>query len=125
LAGKGRVNEPHASFDTQRSTQRHSAAATTNDPRWTAVVARNPAADGKFFYSVKTTGMYCRPSCAARVARPENVAFHLTTADAERAGFRPCKRCKPEQASLTDQRAAEIAELCRFSVVSLRGGSAR
>ena len=89
-------------------------AATMNDPRWAAVVARAPDADGKFFYSVKTTGVYCRPSCAARVARPENVAFHLTAADAERAGFRPCKRCKPDQASLTDQRAAKIAELCRF-----------
>ena len=56
------------------------AAATMNDPRWAAIVARDPDADGKFFYSVKTTGVYCRPSCAARVARPENVAFHLTTA---------------------------------------------
>ena len=55
-------------------------AATMNDPRWAAIVARDPDADGKFFYSVKTTGVYCRPSCAARVARPENVAFHLTTA---------------------------------------------
>ena len=89
-------------------------AVTMNDPRWAAVVARDPAGDGKFFYSVKTTGVYCRPSCAARVARPENVAFHLSTADAERAGFRPCKRCKPDQASLTDQRVAKIAELCRF-----------
>jgi methylphosphotriester-DNA--protein-cysteine methyltransferase len=85
-------------------------AATMNDPRWAAVVARDSDADGKFFYSVKTTGVYCRPSCAARVARPENVAFHLTTADAERAGFRPCKRCKPDQASLTDQRVAKIAD---------------
>ncbi|MEO8752250.1 MAG: bifunctional DNA-binding transcriptional regulator/O6-methylguanine-DNA methyltransferase Ada [Casimicrobiaceae bacterium] len=89
------------------------AAATMQDPRWAAVVARDPDADGQFFYSVKTTGVYCRPSCAARQARPENVAFHLTTADAERAGFRPCERCKPEQASLADQRAALVAELCR------------
>jgi AraC family transcriptional regulator of adaptative response/methylated-DNA-[protein]-cysteine methyltransferase len=89
-------------------------AATMNDPRWAAIVARDPDADGKFFYSVKTTGVYCRPSCAARVPRPENVAFHVTTTDAERAGFRPCKRCKPDQASLMDQRAAKIAELCRF-----------
>src|SRR5438094_449608 len=67
------------------------------DTRWRAVVARDAAADGKFFYSVKTTGVYCRPSCAARTPRPENVAFHLTAADAERAGFRACKRCKPGQ----------------------------
>lgn len=90
------------------------AAATVSDPRWVAVVARDPEADGKFFYSVKTTGVYCRPSCAARPARPENVAFHLTAADAERAGFRPCKRCKPDQPPLGEQRAAKVAELCRL-----------
>jgi len=90
------------------------AAATVSDPRWAAVVARDPKADGKFFYSVKTTGVYCRPSCAARTARPENVAFHLTAADAEHAGFRPCKRCKPDQPSLAEQHAVKIAELCRL-----------
>ncbi len=52
------------------------ASATVTDPRWAAVVTRDPQADGKFFYSVRTTGVYCRPSCAARNARPENVAFH-------------------------------------------------
>ncbi|HEY6281732.1 MAG TPA: bifunctional DNA-binding transcriptional regulator/O6-methylguanine-DNA methyltransferase Ada [Burkholderiales bacterium] len=90
------------------------AAATVSDPRWAALVARDPKADGKFFYSVKTTGVYCRPSCAARTARPENVEFHLTAADAERAGFRPCKRCKPNQPSLAEQHAAKVAELCRL-----------
>jgi AraC family transcriptional regulator of adaptative response/methylated-DNA-[protein]-cysteine methyltransferase len=76
------------------------AAATVSDPRWAAVLARDPQYDGKFVYSVRTTGVYCRPSCAARVARPENVAFHITTADAEHAGFRPCQRCKPDQPSI-------------------------
>jgi len=90
------------------------AVATVSDPRWAAVVARDPAADGKFVYSVKTTGVYCRPSCGARPARPENVAFHATAADAERAGFRPCKRCKPDQPSRAEQHAAKVAELCRF-----------
>ncbi|MCB1809345.1 MAG: bifunctional transcriptional activator/DNA repair enzyme protein Ada, partial [Candidatus Competibacteraceae bacterium] len=52
------------------------AAETLNDPRWAAVQARDSAADGRFYYSVKTTGVYCRPSCAARLARPENVQFH-------------------------------------------------
>ncbi len=89
-------------------------AATLGDPRWAAVVARDPGADGKFFYSVKTTGVYCRPSCASRVARPENVAFHLMAADAERAGFRPCRRCKPDQPPLAAQQAARVAELCRI-----------
>ncbi len=73
------------------------AALTTGDPRWLAVVARDAGSDGKFFYSVKTSGVYCRPSCAARLARPENVRFHTTCDDAEKAGFRPCKRCKPDQ----------------------------
>jgi AraC family transcriptional regulator, regulatory protein of adaptative response / methylated-DNA-[protein]-cysteine methyltransferase len=84
-----------------------------NDSRWAAVVARDPKADGKFFYSVKTTGVYCRPSCASRHARRENVAFHASTAAAERAGFRPCKRCKPELAPLAAQHAATIAKICR------------
>ncbi|MBL8523723.1 MAG: bifunctional DNA-binding transcriptional regulator/O6-methylguanine-DNA methyltransferase Ada [Betaproteobacteria bacterium] len=90
------------------------AAETESDPRWAAVAARDAAADGTFFYSVKTTGVYCRPSCGARTARPENVAFHATAADAERAGFRPCKRCKPDGDSLDARRAAVVAELCRF-----------
>ncbi len=71
--------------------------ATENDERWALVVARDPNADGKFYYSVKTSGVYCRPSCPARLARPENVRFHPTCSDAEGAGFRPCKRCKPNQ----------------------------
>ena len=89
------------------------AAATVSDPRWDAVVTRDRHADGRFFYSVKTTGVYCRPSCAARAARPENVEFHVSTQAAERAGFRPCKRCKPDQIPLAEQHAATVAELCR------------
>jgi AraC family transcriptional regulator of adaptative response/methylated-DNA-[protein]-cysteine methyltransferase len=90
------------------------AAATESDPRWASVVARSTAADGTFFYSVKTTGVYCRPSCAARHARPENVRFHSTRQDAENAGFRPCKRCKPDEPSLTEQHAAMVTEACRL-----------
>ncbi len=84
------------------------------DPRWRAIEARDRAADGAFCYSVKSTGIYCRPSCPARSAKPENVAFHLTCADAERAGFRPCKRCKPDQAGLQERHAATVAGLCRL-----------
>ena len=77
------------------------ARQTELDPRWASVVARDRAADGSFFYSVETTGVYCRPSCAARLARPENVRLPRRPAeDAERAGFRPCKRCKPDQLAL-------------------------
>ena len=85
----------------------------TDDPRWASLVARDPAADGKFYYSVKTTGVYCRPSCAARHARPENVQFHVSAEAAENAGFRPCKRCKPNQSSLREEHAATITKICR------------
>jgi AraC family transcriptional regulator, regulatory protein of adaptative response / methylated-DNA-[protein]-cysteine methyltransferase len=96
---------------TKRATH---AAATEDDPRWASVAARDPSADGKFYYSVATTGVYCRPSCAARLARPENVRFHLTVEDAEKAGFRPCKRCQPDQAALGKQHAAKVAAVCRL-----------
>src|SRR6201987_3084104 len=90
----------------------HLATNTESDPRWAAVVARDPQAT--FYDSVKTTGFYCRPSCAARLARPENVQFHRTCEDAEKAGFRPCKRCKPDQPSPVEQHAEKIASACRL-----------
>jgi len=84
------------------ATQWSLAQATLSDPRWYLVVARSVEADGHFFYSVRTTGVYCRPSCAARPARPENVRFHASGEDAERAGFRPCKRCRPDRLQATE-----------------------
>jgi AraC family transcriptional regulator of adaptative response/methylated-DNA-[protein]-cysteine methyltransferase len=90
------------------------AAATESDPRWASVVARSAAADGTFFYSVRTTGVYCRPSCASRLARPENVRFHSSPEEAENAGFRSCKRCKPDQSSLPEQHAAKVTAACRL-----------
>lgn len=89
------------------------AAATVGDPRWASVVSHDVQADGRFLYSVRTTGVYCRPSCPARLPRPENVAFHGSTVEAEQAGFRPCKRCKPDQPSLATRNAAMVAQLCR------------
>jgi AraC family transcriptional regulator of adaptative response/methylated-DNA-[protein]-cysteine methyltransferase len=89
------------------------ARAILNDPRWAALQSRDAKADGSFFYAVKTTGVYCRPSCAARVPRPENVTFHETGAQAERAGFRPCRRCKPEQAPAAERSAGLVAAMCR------------
>src|SRR5882757_3791533 len=72
---------------------RRPPALPTDKARWDAVKRRDSSAD--FYYSIATTGVYCRPSCAARLPRRENVAFHATCVDAERAGFRPCKRCRP------------------------------
>ena len=89
------------------------AERTTRDPRWAAVVARDSVADGTFVYSVRTTGVFCRPSCASRRARPENVQFHADGAAAEAAGFRPCRRCRPDQPSLAAQHAALVTEACR------------
>lgn len=90
------------------------AAETLRDPRWQQVVARDARADGRFVYSVRTTGVYCRPSCAARRARPENVAFHDTPADAQRAGFRACKRCAPDASAAGHEQAERIASVCRL-----------
>ncbi len=81
--------------------------------RWEAVIRRDPAADGVFFYSVATTGVFCRPSCGARQARREHVAFHQSAAEAERAGFRPCRRCRPSDAPLAERHAALVVEACR------------
>jgi AraC family transcriptional regulator, regulatory protein of adaptative response / methylated-DNA-[protein]-cysteine methyltransferase len=74
------------------------AGVATDDERWEAVRRRDPGAIGAFVYGVATSGVYCRPSCPARLPRRENVRFHATCADAERAGFRPCKRCRPDRA---------------------------
>ena len=66
-----------------------------NDPRWDSIATRDKAADGQFWYSVVTTGVYCRPSCAGR-AKPENIRLHASLAEARGTGARPCKRCKPD-----------------------------
>ncbi len=86
----------------------------TDEDRWQAVVRRDPAADGAFYYAVKTTGVYCRPLCAARTALRENVSFYRTRDEAERAGFRPCRRCRPDDTSVTEQHAAAVANACRL-----------
>jgi len=82
--------------------------------RWQAVLARDHTADGHFYYSVKSTGVYCRPSCPARTAKRENVQFHRDREEAELAGFRPCRRCKPDQISLHEQHTQKVTEICRL-----------
>ena len=85
-----------------------------DEMRWTAVQQRDAGADGQFYYSVRSTGVYCRPSCAARPALRANVAFHASCAEAEAAGFRPCLRCKPDQPPLAERQAAMVATICRL-----------
>jgi AraC family transcriptional regulator of adaptative response/methylated-DNA-[protein]-cysteine methyltransferase len=95
-------------------TSRQSAPVSDDEACWSAVKRRDHAADGTFFYAVRTTGVYCRPSCAARLPRRENVTFHATVADAARAGFRPCKRCRPNEAPLAERQAVAVAKACRL-----------
>jgi AraC family transcriptional regulator of adaptative response/methylated-DNA-[protein]-cysteine methyltransferase len=85
-----------------------------DDSRWEAVVARDASFAGQFYIAVKTTGVYCRPGCPARLPKRTNVCFFDTRDEAERAGFRPCKRCKPDQASLDRVHAEKIARACRL-----------
>ena len=82
--------------------------------RWAAVQRRDPAFDGCFVYSVRTTGVYCRPSCPSRAAGRANVAFHASTGDAESAGFRPCLRCAPHLPPLAQRQREAVARVCRL-----------
>ncbi len=90
------------------------ADALTDNDRYAAVSRRDGAFDGRFFYGVKTTGVYCRPSCAARLALRKNVSFHLSCDAAEIAGFRPCKRCRPNEASQQERHAEIVCQACRL-----------
>jgi AraC family transcriptional regulator of adaptative response/methylated-DNA-[protein]-cysteine methyltransferase len=96
--------------DMERAPATRSAA---DDRRWNAVLARDRAYDGRFVFAVSSTGVYCRPSCAARRPRPENVEFFVTPEDAERAGYRACLRCKPKAVSGNGQ-ADGVKAICRF-----------
>jgi AraC family transcriptional regulator of adaptative response/methylated-DNA-[protein]-cysteine methyltransferase len=86
----------------------------TDAARWDAVQRRDAQADGHFYYSVSSTGVYCRPSCGARPALRRNVAFHASCAEAEQAGFRACMRCKPDQPPLAERHAQAVAQACRL-----------
>ncbi len=85
----------------------------SDDPRWTAVVARDSGRDGEFVFAVSTTGVYCRPSCAARRPRRENVQFFAAPEAAERAGFRACLRCRPKAIS-GNAETDSVKAICRF-----------
>jgi AraC family transcriptional regulator of adaptative response/methylated-DNA-[protein]-cysteine methyltransferase len=82
----------------------------SDEARWAAVQQRDHEADGQFWYSVRTTGVYCRPVLRRPAALRGNVAFHASPADAEAAGFRACLRCKPDQPPLAERHAAMVAE---------------
>ncbi|WP_181165752.1 bifunctional DNA-binding transcriptional regulator/O6-methylguanine-DNA methyltransferase Ada [Mesorhizobium sp. B2-4-12] len=85
-----------------------------DDPRWGLIVRRDKSADGKFWYSVATTGVYCRPSCPSRRANSRNVQLHDTLAQAKATGFRACRRCNPDGPSIDAGNAAMVAKACRM-----------
>ncbi len=80
---------------------------------WSAVMARNAQADGTFVFAVRSTGIYCRPSCPARRPHREQVAFFRLPEAAEAAGFRSCRRCHPHQANVPSPQAVLIEQVCR------------
>ena len=86
---------------------------TEQDPRWAAILARDPKADALFVYGVKTTGVYGRPSSASRLPRMENVEFFDTPAQAEAAGYRASKRVAGDQTQLAALHAQRVADACR------------
>jgi len=99
---------------TDKQANEFSQAPVTADPRWARVKARDRTADGLFWYSVQTTGIYCRPSCPSRTANPKNVQFHASLADAQATGARPCKRCNPDGASIEEEMGKLVAKACRL-----------
>ena len=84
------------------------------DTRWQAVLARDRTSDGRFVYAVRSTGIYCRPSCPSRRPHRSRVEFFGLAALAERAGFRPCRRCKPERAAIGDPTLELAQQVCRL-----------
>jgi AraC family transcriptional regulator of adaptative response/methylated-DNA-[protein]-cysteine methyltransferase len=90
------------------------SAYVTDDARWEALQARDPAADGQFVYAVRTTGVYCRPSSSARLPKRENVAFFDSAEAAEAAGYRASRRVRGDQTSAAAERAALVAQACRL-----------
>jgi AraC family transcriptional regulator of adaptative response/methylated-DNA-[protein]-cysteine methyltransferase len=102
-------------MNSMATTQDNTGAVYLSDPqRWAAVMRRDPQADGQFYYAVRTTGVYCRPSCPSRHALRDNVTFHESPAAAEEAGYRPCKRCHPNEARIATKHGAAVAKACRL-----------
>lgn len=85
-----------------------------DEARWQAVSRRDENAVGVFFYAVTTTGIYCQPTCPSRRPRRENITYFATAADAVAAGFRACRRCRPDAEVVTDPAVASVIAVCRW-----------
>lgn len=103
------VMKTRAKAVAQASTARY----LTDESRWQALLHRDHGADGQFYFAVKTSGIFCRPSCPSRRPKRENVAFYENPEEAEKAGFRACKRCDPKGPSLAEKHAMTVATVCR------------
>jgi AraC family transcriptional regulator of adaptative response/methylated-DNA-[protein]-cysteine methyltransferase len=99
---------------TLTTTPKSTPLSVAEDPRWARIAARDKTADGLFWYSVVTTGVYCRPSCPSRIANPKNVQLYDSLESAKATGFRPCRRCNPDGPSIDCENAALVAKACRL-----------
>jgi AraC family transcriptional regulator of adaptative response/methylated-DNA-[protein]-cysteine methyltransferase len=99
---------------TQTAPTKTAPPSVEGDPRWARIVERDKTADGHFWYSVSTTGVYCRASCASRVANPRNVQLHDSLESARATGFRPCKRCNPDGPTTEADNRALVTKACRI-----------
>src|SRR5512136_641735 len=109
-------NQPMASLDqwTLPMEKTVTKVFLSDDDRWHALVEHDPQAYGEFVYGVLTTGVYCRPACASRLPNRENVRFFETGIEAGKAGFRPCKRCKPESTDWKQPQTRAVLKACRM-----------
>jgi AraC family transcriptional regulator, regulatory protein of adaptative response / methylated-DNA-[protein]-cysteine methyltransferase len=100
--------------DMHEKRQQFTKTSVADDPRWARIIARDRTADEHLWYSVATTGIYCRASCPSRPANPANVQLHDSLEAAKATGFRPCKRCRPDGLSIEGETAAIVARACRL-----------
>ncbi|MFZ0135538.1 MAG: bifunctional DNA-binding transcriptional regulator/O6-methylguanine-DNA methyltransferase Ada [Candidatus Sulfotelmatobacter sp.] len=107
------TKETFSEMPARSNSAKLSELQSSEDQRWDAVVARDSARDGEFVFAVSSTGVYCRPSCAARRPRRANVTFFSQPEQAEKAGFRACLRCRPRSISGNPQ-SDWAKEVCRY-----------
>jgi AraC family transcriptional regulator of adaptative response/methylated-DNA-[protein]-cysteine methyltransferase len=121
-----RMSEPVASRRTKRRNPQDERRTVESSAysRWRAVQTRNRGADGTFVYAVRSTGIYCRPSCPSRKPKREHVQFFALAQAAEQEGFRPCRRCRPRLARIRDAQIEAVAGVCRQIDAHLEGGDA-
>jgi AraC family transcriptional regulator, regulatory protein of adaptative response / methylated-DNA-[protein]-cysteine methyltransferase len=89
-------------------------AFSSDEQRWQALLHRDQRADGAFLYAVRSTAVYCRPTCSSRLPNRENVVFFTSSSAAEEAGFRPCKRCSPREASAREHHVKAMIQACKL-----------